>query len=67
MDVKKQHVDVYDLTAGPEQPPVRFGGPEKIISRVLPDFELKAEWIFGPLHEHAIPLVFMKDGVPGKG
>jgi Uma2 family endonuclease len=67
VDVKKEHIDIYDLTAGPGQPPVRFSKPEKIISRVLPDLQLKVEWVFGPLHEHAIPLVFMKDGVPGRG
>lgn len=67
VDVKKKHLDVYDLTAGLGQPPVRFSEPEMIVSRVLPDFELKVEWMFGPLHEHAIPLVFTKDGVPGRG
>lgn len=67
VDVKKNHIDIHDLTADAGQTPARFGEPEKIVSRVLPDLDLKVEWIFGPLHEHAIPLVFMKDGVVGPG
>lgn len=67
VDVKKQHIDVYDLAAGPGRRPVRFGEAERLVSRVLPDFELKVAWVFGPLHEDAIPLVFTKDGVPGRG
>jgi Uma2 family endonuclease len=68
VDVKKKHIDVYDLTAGPGQPPVRFGEQERLVSRVLPDFELKVEWVFGPLHEQAIVNVFTKrDGTSGRG
>jgi Uma2 family endonuclease len=68
VDVKKEHIDVYDLTAGPGQPPVRFSGPEKLVSRVLPDLEIKVEWVFGPLHEQAIVNVFRnEDGSFGRG
>jgi Uma2 family endonuclease len=68
VDAKKKHIDVYDLTAGPGHPPVRFSEQERLVSRVLPDFELKVEWVFGPLHEQAIVNVFTKkDGTPGRG
>lgn len=67
VDVKKNHIDIHDLAGAAGQPPVRFGEPEMIISRVLPDFAMKVEWVFGPLHEHAIPMVFMKDRAPTPG
>jgi Uma2 family endonuclease len=66
VDTKNKYVDVYHLKASSGQPPVRFAEGENIVSGVLPDLALKVEWVFGPLHEKAIPLVFTKsDGTQG--
>jgi Uma2 family endonuclease len=63
---KKKQVEVYDLTAPPENPPAVFGEADAIISRVLPDLELRVEWLFGPLYQRAIQTVFSRSGTFSK-
>jgi Uma2 family endonuclease len=58
VDQKKKRVEVFDLTAAPAPSTAVFGEPDTIVSRVLPDLQLKVEWLFGPLNQRALETVF---------
>lgn len=58
VDQKKERVEVFDLTAASDVPAAVFGGEDMLVSRLLPDLQLKVEWLFGPLYQRAVETVF---------